>query len=592
MNADQLTLLLLLTAVLILLAWGRWRHDVVALAALLAAVLLGFVPSTQAFAGFGHPATITVALVLIISRAFRVAGTTDLLLRLIEPVGHMPRMQNTALAGIGSVLSAFMNNVGTLGLLMPVAMRVASKAKISASILLMPLSFACILGGLITLIGTPPNIIVAAYRQETLGSAFGMFDFTPVGLTVAVAGVLFVTLLGHRLVPHRRGTSEDEDLFQIENYITELEVPEESEAVGRTPREIEESMEDIELRIVDLVRGDRRLPAVQRGERIRADDVLVIETDPDTLDRFVEQYELHLIDASGGRKALAEGDGAGVVEAVVTPDSMLEGRTVESLGLPGRHGVHLIAVSRQGKPHRGRLRSFRFRAGDVLLLHGETERLHDAVTRFGCLPLRERAIQFGRRIPALLPVFLFAAAIGAAVAGFMPIPIALGIAAVAMVVAGILPLREVYEAVDWPVIVLLGALIPVGGALETTGTTGLVVDIISIHTIDWSPLVLIALILILTMTLSDLLNNAATAVIMAPLALAIADRTAGNPDAFLMAVAVGASCAFLTPVGHQNNALVMGPGGYRFGDYWRLGLPLQVLIVLVAVPMIGWVWGT
>lgn len=591
MNGDQLTLLLLLTAVLVLLAWGRWRHDVVALAALLAAVLFGFVPSTQAFAGFGHPATITVALVLIISRAFRVAGTTDLLLRLIEPVGHMPRMQNTALAGIGSVLSAFMNNVGTLGLLMPVAMRVASKAKISASILLMPLSFACILGGLITLIGTPPNIIVAAYRQETLGSAFGMFDFTPVGLTVAVAGVLFVTLLGHRLVPHRRGTSEDEDLFQIENYITELEVPDESKAVGLTPREIEESMEDIELRIVDLVRGDRRLPAVQRGERIRADDVLVVETDPDTLDRFVEQYGLHLIDASGGRKALAEGDEAGVVEAVVTPDSMLEGRTVESLGLPGRHGVHLIAVSRQGKPHRGRLRSFRFRAGDVLLLHGETERLHDAITRFGCLPLRERAIQFGRRIPALLPVVLFAAAIGAAVAGVMPIPIALGIAAVAMVVAGILPLREVYDAVDWPVIVLLGALIPVGGALETTGTTGLVVDFLSVHTTDWSPLVLIALILIITMTLSDLLNNAATAVIMAPLALAIADRTAGNPDAFLMAVAVGASCAFLTPVGHQNNALVMGPGGYRFGDYWRLGLPLQVLIVLVAVPMIGWVWG-
>ncbi len=406
-----------------------------------------------------------------------------------------------------------------------------------------------------------------------------------------MAGVLFVTLVGHWLVPHRRASAEDEDLFEIDNYITELEVPEDSKAVDCTPSEIEEMIEDADARVVDLVRGDRRVPTVRRGERIRAGDVLVVESDPDNLDRFVEALGLHLLDARGGRKALAQGEDVGVLEAVVRPDSMLEGRTVKSLGLPGRYGVHLIAVSRQGKPHRGRLRSFRFRAGDVVLLHGEAERLHDAVVRFGCLPLRERSIQFGRRIPALLPVVLFAAAIGAAVAGLVSIPIALGAAAVAMVAGGILPLREVYAAVDWPVIVLLGALIPVGGALETTGATALLVDALSVYTADWPVLALVAIVLVVTMTLSDLLNNAATAVIMAPLALALAERTASNPDAFLMAVAVGASCAFLTPIGHQNNALVMGPGGYRFGDYWRLGLPLEVLIVLVAVPMIAVVWG-
>lgn len=591
MSIDQLTILLLLIAMLVLLAWGRWRYDVVALAALLAAVVLGLVPATDAFAGFGHPATVTVALVLIISRAFRVAGTTDLLLRVIEPAAKVPHLQTTALSGIGSVLSAFMNNVGTLGLLMPVAMRAAKRAKISASSMLMPLSFACILGGLITLIGTPPNIIVASYRQETLGEPFGMFDFTPVGAAVAVAGVLFVTLVGRWLVPDRRASADDEDLFEIDNYITELEVPEDSKAVDCTPKEIEEMIEDADARVVDLVRGDRRLPTVQRGERIRAGDVLVIESDPDNLDRFVDELGLHLIDTRGGRKALAEGDDVGLLEAVVTHDSMLEGRTVKSLGLPGRYGVHLIAVSRQGKPHRGRLRSFRFQAGDVVLLHGESERLHEAVSRFGALPLRERSIQFGRRIPALLPVVLFAGAIGVAVAGLLSMPIALGVAAVAMVVAGILPPREVYAAIDWPVIVLLGALIPVGGALETTGTTTLLIDSMAVYTVDWPVLLLVALILVVTMTLSDLLNNAATAVIMAPLAIAAAERTASNPDAFLMAVAVGASCAFLTPVGHQNNALVMGPGGYRFSDYWRLGLPLEVLIVLVAVPMIALVWG-
>ncbi|MDX1610242.1 MAG: SLC13 family permease [Halofilum sp. (in: g-proteobacteria)] len=591
MNADQMILLALLGAVLVLLAWGRWRYDVVAFAALLAAVLLGLVPAGESFAGFGHPATVTVALVLIISRAFQVAGTTDLLLKLIEPVARMPRLQTGALSGIGSALSAFMNNVGTLGLLMPVAMQAAQRAKISASTLLMPLSFACILGGLITLIGTPPNIIVAAYRQETLGESFGMFDFSPVGLAVAVVGVVFVTVAAHWLVPVRRTASDDEDLFEIDNYITELEVPEDSEAVDQTPAEIEKAAEEAEIRIVDLVRGDRRLPTVRRGERVRAGDILVVEADPDTLDRFVEQFDLELIDTRGGRKALAEGDDVGLLEAVVTPHSMLEGRTVESLGLPGRHGVHLIAVSRQGKPHHGRLRSFRFHAGDVVLLHGETERLADAAGRFGCLPLRERSIRFGRRIPALLPAGLFAAAIGAAVAGLVSMPVALALAALAMVLTGVLPLREVYAAIDWPVIVLLGALIPVGGALETTGTTDLLVDALSVYTAQWPLMALIALILVVTMTLSDLLNNAATAVIMAPLALAMAERTGGNPDAFLMAVAVGASCAFLTPVGHQNNALVMGPGGYRFGDYWRLGLPLEILIVCVAVPMIAWVWG-
>jgi len=591
MTPDQLTLTLLLAAVLALLAWGRWRYDVVAFAALLVAVLLGLVPAGGAFSGFGHPATVTVALVLIISRAFRVAGTTDLLLRLIDPVRHMPRLQMTALSGMGTVLSAFMNNVGTLGLLMPVAMRAGRQSGVSASAVLMPLSFACILGGLITLIGTPPNIIVAAYRQETLGTPFGMFDFTPVGAAVAAVGVLFVTVVGHWLVPERRPAAEDEDLFQIDNYITELEVPDDSSAIDHTPGEIDALVEEADFRIVDLVRGDRRLPTVHRGQRIRAGDVLVVEADPDALDRIVDKLGLHLVDSQGGRKALAEGDDVGLIEAVITPDSTLEGRTVESLAFPLRYGVQLIAVSRQGRPHRGRLRSFRFHAGDVLLLHGETERLHDAVSRFGCLPLRERSIRFGHHIPALLPAALFAAAIGAAVAGLVPIPVALGLAAAAMVAGGILPLREVYAGVDWPVIVLLGSLIPVGGALESTGTTDLLVRSISAYTAAWPALALVAVVLVVTMTLSDLLNNAATAVIMAPLALALAERTGSNPDAFLMAVAVGASCAFLTPVGHQNNALVMGPGGYRFGDYWRLGLPLEILIVAVAVPMIGWVWG-
>lgn len=591
MTTAQLTLLALLGAVLVLLAWGRWRYDVVAFGALLVAVVLDLVPAAGAFDGFGHPATVTVALVLVISRALAVAGTTELLARLVAPVGEAPRLYTAVLSGTGAAVSGFMNNVGTLGLLMPVALRSAARAGHSASAILMPLSFACILGGLITLIGTPPNIVVATFRADATGTPFGMFDYTPVGLAVAVAGIALVTLVGHRLVPARRAAGADEDLFEIDNYITELEVVDGGAAVGHAVREVEEAAGEAELRVIDLVRGGRHLTGVRRAEELRAGDVLVVEADSEAIDHVAAALELELVDAGGGRKVLTETEDAELIEAVVTPRSMLEGRTVESLGFPRRFGVNLIAVSRQGTPYHGRLGRFRFRAGDVVLLHGEREQIHDAVTALGCLPLRERTLRFGRRTSALVPAGLFALAIALAAGGLLSMPVALGCAAAAMVVGGFLPLREVYSGIDWPVIVLLGALIPVGGALQTTGATGLLAAWILDATATWPLLAVLALVLVVTMTLSDVLNNAATAVIMAPLAMDIAARLGSNPDAFLMAVAVGASCAFLTPVGHQNNALIMGPGGYRFGDYWRLGLPLEVLIVVVAVPMIDLVWG-
>lgn len=591
MTTPQLTLIGLLGLVLVLLAWGRWRYDVVAFGALLAAVVLDLVPAAGAFDGFGHPATVTVALVLVISRALAVAGTTELLARLVAPVGEAPRLYTAALSGIGAATSGFMNNIGTLGLLMPVALRSAARAGHSASAILMPLSFACILGGLITLIGTPPNIIVAAYRAGETGTAFAMFDYTPVGFAIAVTGVAFVTLVGHRLVPARRAAGDDEDLFEIDSYITELEVADGSAAAGRTVREVEEAAGDAELRVIDLVRGERHLAAVRPTEALRAGDVLVVEADSEAIDRIVAALELELVDAGGGRKVLTDTEDAELIEAVVMARTMIDGRTVESLRFPRRFGVNLIAVSRQGRPHHGRLGHFRFRPGDVVLLHGEREQVHDAVATLGCLPLRERALQFGRRASALLPAALFALAIALAAGGVLALPVALGCAAAAMVVGGSLPLRELYSGIDWPVIVLLGALIPVGGALQTTGATGVLAGWILEITAAWPALAVLALVLAVTMTLSDVLNNAATAVIMAPLAMDIAERLGSNPDAFLMAVAVGASCAFLTPIGHQNNALVMGPGGYRFGDFWRLGLPLELLVLAVAVPAIDLVWG-
>jgi len=590
-NSDQVILFAILGGLFLLLAWGRWRYDVVALLALLASVIAGLVPAGAAFAGFGHPATITVAAILVLSRALTNVGATDRIAKIVEPSARRTWSHIAVLSSIAAAMSSFMNNVGTLGLLMPVAMQTAHKAKRAAATVLMPLSFGSILGGLVTVIGTPPNIIVAKYRGDVLGGDFGMFDFTPVGAVTALAGVVFVALIGWRLVPQRaRAQAAPAEVFDIESYVAEAKVKAEGKADGKTLAEVAEATDDIDALVIGVIRNERMISPRTQWLKLDADDVLVIEGAPEALDKFAATLGLDLA-ANGGEGAAALGEaGYGLVEAVVGPRSRLEGQSVASQRIIARHGYTLLAVARQGRPYRGRLGNFRFRVGDVLLLHGESDRVPEALAAFGCLPLAARGLSMGQRHKAPGLIAIFAAAIFAATFRLVPIEIALSCAVAGAVLFNLLPVRELYEGVDWPVIVLIGALIPVGGALESTGASLTVADLIRDLTGGQPPVVALVLLMVATMTLSDILNNAATAVIMAPIGLGIANGLGVNGDAFLMAVAVGASCAFLTPIGHQNNALVMGPGGYRFGDYWRMGLPLEVLIVAVSVPMILWVW--
>jgi di/tricarboxylate transporter len=412
MTADQITVFAILGALRLLLVWGRWRYDVVAFLALLAAVVLGAVPAGEAFSGFGHPATVTVAAVLILSRALTRAGATDWIAKAVDPATRQVATHIGALSVLGAVMSSFMNNVGTLGLLMPVALQSAAKAKRSAATILMPLSFGSILGGLVTLIGTPPNIIIATYRGEVLGDAFGMFDFTPVGASVAFAGVAFIALIGWRLVPKaaraRSGTAE---IFDIDNYVAEAKVPKDSPAAGKRLRDLEDQTKDIDALVVDLVRGTRHYRAAARRETLHAGDVLVIEAGPDEINKFVAALGLEL--AGGEKTSALRDEDAALVEAVVAPRSRLEGRTVQSQRLLARHGFALLAVARQGTPYRGRLKTFRFRVGDVLLLHGEAERIPEAIAAFGCLPLAERGLRLGGRDRAPALIGIFAAAIAA-----------------------------------------------------------------------------------------------------------------------------------------------------------------------------------
>ncbi len=591
MSVDQISLFLILAGVFVLFAWGRWRYDVVSFAALMVCILVGIVPSDVAFNGFSHPAVITVAAVLIISRGLANSGAIDRIAHIVVPPVKNLAMQIGIMSGFAAALSAVMNNVAALALLMPATVESAKKSNRSPALLLMPLSFGSILGGLITLIGTPPNIVIGNYRKDALGAPFSMFDFAPVGLAVAVVGVAYLALVGWRLLPkERQAKSAPEDLFNIDDYVAEVLVPPGSETAGKRMSELEDVAQSSDLRIAGIIRNHKRILRTTQATIIQEKDIILLEAGPKELDVFVHKLGLEIKGDFDKDRGVFASDDVVLVEAVVSADSRIVGREIGDLRLKSRYGLNLLGVSRQGTTIRKRLHKIIFQSGDVLLLQADSDSVADTLLRLKILPLAERGFQMGKRSQALIAAGLLVGAVALAASGIVGLTVALALAALGMVLSSIVPLGDLYDSIDWPVIVLVAAMIPIGGALETTGATTLITNGILTLSSGYSPVVVLTLLFIVTMTLSDLMNNVATAVMMAPIGIGLAQALGANPDSFLMAVAVGASCAFLTPIGHKNNALVMGPGGYRFGDYWRVGLPLEILIVIVAMPMILWVW--
>lgn len=590
MTVDQMTLFGLLFLVFVCLIWGRWRYDLVAFTALVIALITGVVPKDQAFSGFGHPATVIVALVLIISRALSNSGAVELLARYVIRGSRKLGTHILVMSGLSATLSAMMNNVAALAMLMPLDIQAAAQAKRSPALTLMPISFASILGGMITLIGTPPNIVIAEFRNDALGSPFGMFDFAPVGLACAAIGVLFVTTVGWRLIPADRGKHDaSRELFDLEGYIAEVKVVPKSSAVGKIVNELDDMAADCEVEILGLFRRGQRLPGLARRETIRSGDSIVLKAKPDGIEKIVGVLGLKYARGKHRKGALA-GEDLSLQEVVVPEGARITGRSAYSQQLLNRHGITLLGISRQGKRFMERVQKEVIRPGDILLLLGPSDELPEKVGWLGCLPLAERGLQVLQRGKAGLAIGAFGTAVFLASIGVLYLPIALAAVVAIMALFQVVPLRQIYESVEWSVIVLLGCMIPIGSALETSGGTELIARGIVDITTGFPPAAVLTLLILLTMTLSDVMNNTATAVIAAPIALDIAKRLDVNPDPFLMGVAVAASCAFLTPIGHKNNTLILGPGGYRFGDYWRMGLPLEILIVLVATPVILWVW--
>ena len=587
MTGEQIFLFVLLAAVFGMLVWGRIRYDLVAFAALIIAVAGGVVPAHDAFTGFGHEAVVIIALVLIVSRAMLNSGAVELIAQyVVSPDRSLP-VHISVMSLVGAALSAVINNVAALVILMTLDIETAKKAKRAVSLSLMPLSFATILGGMITLIGTPPNIVIAQFRERALGEPFSMFDFSPVGIVCAIAGIAFVATVGWRVIP-QSGQRAVTDEGEAGPFVAEAKVPDGSKSAGRQVSEHYELSEEHDVTIVGLVRRGKRLPGLASGEEIRRNDFLVLEGNPKAIETFIGAAGLS---AAGTEKhGGITGRSLAMVEAIVPDGARMVGRTALDLRLLYRRGVTLLGVSRQGRRFRDRVRSLTIKPGDMVLLLGPEGRVHNAAEWLGVLPIADRSHIVIQRSKALFAIATFAVAVAISVIGLLPLAIALAGAVAIYAAFSLITPRELYESIEWPVIVLLACLIPLGLALEESGGTALIANYIVSLTAGMPAWAILLAVMVVTMTLSDFLNNVATALIAAPIAMSVAERLDVSPDPFLMGVAVAASCAFLTPIGHKNNTIIMGPGGYRFGDYWRMGLPLEIIIIAVSVPTILLVW--
>lgn len=612
MTLEQAGIFAILAITALLFIWGRWRHDIVALGALIACVVTGLVDPGTAFSGFGNPAVITVAAVLILSFSLQTTGVVDTLSAKVLPSNSGSTVSIIALSALAAGLSAFMNNVGALALLMPVAIKTANRLGLSPGRVLMPVSFASILGGMTTLTGTPPNLIVAGFSGQGESSGFTMFSFAPVGLAVTAGGLILIAL-AWKLVPARERTNLSS--FETAPYIIEARVKQDSPIIGQSLRDIEYQLDTTDAQIVSLLRNDRRISAPNPYREVRADDVLIIEADPEAIGDALSKLGLVLDTVAKAEEKAAEekeqarenandpdkekdkqsesrlqsGDVV-LMELAVRPNALLLGLSVKLIDMRREFGVNLIALSRDGKDSMARLNSTPIRSGDVLLVQGTPDGILEFANRYGCIPLAERPLKIPNSRKAVLAAVIMILAICGAAFGLYPAAITFAAGVLAVALFKVVPLRKLYEPIDWPVVILLGALIPVAGAMSTTGAADLLAQGLISASGGNNPVFTMIILLVVTMTLSDFMNNAATAAVMCPIALGAAAQLQVNPDTYLMAVAIGASCAFLTPIGHQNNALILGPGGFRFGDYWRLGLPLEVVVVLAATPVLLWAW--
>ena len=590
MTFEQIAVLSVIFGALILFIRGKPRYDVVALITLAVLGALKLVPKEELFSGFSNPAVIMVAAVLILSHNLTKSGLVEKVSKFMDPIAHLPSLHIAVLVSITTFISMFMNNIGALALMMPVAVHSTVKAGRSAATVLMPLSFGSLLGGIVTLIGTPPNIIISAYRKKITGEHFTMFDFTPVGGLVAIAGVLYLSLIGWRLLKVRKPSSSL-DLFNVEGYLFEIKIKPDSPLLAMNALQFRNRLVRKNISLVSIIhQGKEHDFTPKKSYNFNEGDLLILEGAEQDISDLAANFGLELMEAGSVKELMPEQEDMVTMEMVVASGCLIENRTVAQIRFKRNLGVSLLAIFRQSERYQGSIRKFRFKAGDVLLIYGKKTDAQNAITKLSCHPFTERKAERQRRKNIIPSLLIFACAIMLASFNIIPIHFSLGLAVISMAVTGIIPIRELYEGIDLPIIVLLAALIPIGTAMENSGTTALIAKTLLDITGSASPVIALTLLLLATMALTDFLNNAATAILMAPIAADTAHGLGVSVDPFLIAVAIGSSCAFLTPIGHQNNVLIMGPGGYKFKDYWKMGLPLEIIIVATTIPLITFFW--
>jgi di/tricarboxylate transporter len=585
MTTAQILSFAVIAAMMAAFIWGRIRYDVVAAVALLVAVAVGVVPFDRAFSGFADDIVIIVASALVVSAAVSRSGVMELALQRLAPNLSSPRLQLILLVTSVGLLSAFVKNIGALAIMIPIAFQFARRSNVSPSMFLMPMSYASLLGGLITQIGTSPNIIVSRVREDITGTSFSMFDFTPVGITLTVAGIVFLSLFYWLLPERRREGLAVAEVMEIKNYTTEATVGDTSPLIDKTVSDLQK-LGGGRVMITAIVGPDkksRRIPFPDAT--LKPGDRLLMEGEPDALDKAIEQGGLTL-----GERKTGNGDTVTSTEAIIGPASPLIGRTASEYALFERTGLNLLAVSRRDKRFNERLSHITFEAGDVVLMQGRADTVGEQLRRLDLLPLAERSLKLGTVRNRFLPLLILGIAMALTALGIVPVAVAFFGAAVLIVLSGALPLRDLYNQIDGPILIMLAALIPVSDSLRETGATSLIAQGLSSIAMDLPPVGALALIMLAAMAVTPFLNNAATVLVMAPIAATFAGDLGLRPDAFLMAVAIGAGCDFLTPIGHQCNTLVMGPGGYKFSDYSRLGAPLSALVLIVGVTALTLFW--
>lgn len=591
LSFDQILLVSILVITFVLFYQGKIRYDLVSLGSLMISGVLGLVPHDEIFSGFGHPATILVVFIFVISKGLIRSGAIEILAsRFISPFSHRPFLQKALMMFLVICLSGFINNIGAIAIMMPVAIHTLKKNNENPSSLLMPLSFASMLGGMMTLIGTPPNIIISTYRGKFLGDSFSMFDFFYVGGFVAVIGGIFLIFFSKFFLKSKKASWE-KDFYEIETYMFEVKPLENSSIIGKTVGELDKLLLDYDINLSGLINKKRYITSPHYLSEISKENFLIIEGSQEDISRFNFDHKLQILSANEDYlESLFASNNLSLIEAVVAPNSIVSGSIVEDIRINTKFGVHILAISKDGKSIKGRLKHLKVESGDVLLLYGDEKLIDESLVSLNLLPLARRGVDMCKRKFAPLSIAIFTVSILIAAFGFIPLGISLGIAIISMVLKGIIPTKKLYDDIDWSIIVMLGSMIPLGHALEHTGLTTIIANILATGLGTSNPIIILTVLLLITMTLSDILNNAATTILTAPIAVKIAQTLGVNVDPFLMAVSIGASCAFLTPIGHQNNALVMGPGGYKFGDFWKLGLPLQIIVILVSVPFLLIMW--